>query len=67
MLVEDSVEIPVQINGKVRGKIVVKAGLDKAALEAAAMGDQAVKQLIEGKTINKVIVVPGKMVNVVVA
>ncbi len=67
MLVEDQVEIPVSVNGKVRGKIVVKAGLDKPGLEAAAMGDAGVQALIAGKTVNKVIVVPGKMVNLVVA
>lgn len=67
MLSEATVEIPVQINGKVRGKIVVQAGLDKAGLEAAAMGDAGVMQLIEGKVISKTIVVPGKMVNLVVS
>jgi leucyl-tRNA synthetase len=66
LLKADSVEVPVQINGKLRGKITVPTGLDKAALEAAALADDKVKSLLEGKAIKKVIAVPGKMVNVVV-
>ena len=66
MLKADEVEIPVQINGKVRGKIVVATGIDKAALEKAALADEKIRALLEGKTIKKVIVVPGKLVNVVI-
>ena len=62
----DEVEVPVQINGKLRGKITVAAGLDQAALEQAARNDEKIKPLIEGKTLRKVIVVPGKLVNFVV-
>jgi leucyl-tRNA synthetase len=65
-LKEDTVEVPVQVNGKLRGKIVVPAGSDAAALESAARGDAKVAEWIAGKTVAKVIVVPGRMVNFVV-
>ena len=66
LLKADTVDIPVQINGKLRAVITVAAGLDKAALEEAAKGDEKIKPALEGKTIKKVIVVPGKMVNLVI-
>ncbi len=66
MLVDDEVEIPVQILGKVRGKIVVPSKADAAATEAAALADPRIRELIEGKTVRKVIVVPGRLVNIVV-
>jgi leucyl-tRNA synthetase len=65
MLVEDEVEIPVQILGKVRAKITVPAGLSNEEMEAAALGNDRVQALLEGKTVRKVIVVPGKLVNIV--
>jgi leucyl-tRNA synthetase len=65
-LKEDTVEIPVQVNGKLRGKITVPAGSDQAAIEAAARADEHVAKLVAGKTIVKVIVVPGRLVNFVV-
>lgn len=66
LLVESQVEIPVQINGKLRGKLTVATGLDAAALETAARGDAGVAGQLAGKTVVKTIVVPGKMVNFVV-
>jgi leucyl-tRNA synthetase len=66
MLVDDEVEIPVQILGKVRGKIVVSSKADSKATEAAALADPRIRELIEGKTVRKVIVVPGRLVNIVV-
>ncbi len=66
LLKADTIEVPVQINGKLRAKLTVAAGLDKEALEAAATSDERIKPLVEGKTIKKVIVVPGKLVNLVV-
>ena len=66
LLVEDSVEVPVQFNGKLRSKIVVPADSDAAALEAAARADEQVQKNLEGKTIVKVVAVPGRMVNFVV-
>lgn len=63
---EDTVEIAVQINGKVRTKLTVAAGLDKDALIAAAMENGEVKKLIQDKQIIKSIGVPGKLINIVV-
>ncbi len=64
--VDDEVEIVVQINGKIRDKMMIATGLDKAATEKAAMESERLKELIDGKTVVKVIAVPGKLVNVVV-
>jgi leucyl-tRNA synthetase len=66
LLVDDTIEIPVQVNGKVRARITVAAGLSKDDLEAAARADTQVAQLLDGATIRKVIVVPDKLVNFVV-
>jgi leucyl-tRNA synthetase len=66
LLVEDTVEVPVQFNGKVRSKIVVPANSDAAALEAAARADEIVQKNLDGKTVVKVVAVPGRMVNFVV-
>jgi leucyl-tRNA synthetase len=64
-LVEDEVEIAIQIMGKVRAKINVPADASKEAQEQAALEDEKIKSYLEGKTIRKVIVVPGKLVNIV--
>ena len=66
LLVEDTVEIPVQVLGKLRGKIVMSADADKAAILEAAKADPKVQPHLEGKTIVKEIYVPGKMVNLVI-
>jgi leucyl-tRNA synthetase len=66
LLVEDSVEVPVQVNGKVRARITVAAGLSTSDLEAAARGDAKVAELLEGRTVRKVIAVPDRLVNFVV-
>ncbi|MCE5269238.1 MAG: leucine--tRNA ligase [Planctomycetaceae bacterium] len=63
---EDTVEIPVQICGKLRGRIQVPADADKAVMEAAARAEPKVAELLVGRTVVKVIVVPGRMVNFVV-
>jgi leucyl-tRNA synthetase len=63
---EDEVEIPVQVNGKLVTVVKVPAGSDEATVKAAALADEKVKARIEGKTVVKVIVVPGKLVNLVV-
>jgi leucyl-tRNA synthetase len=67
LLVEDTLEIPVQVNGKLRDVIRVPANADNAALEAAAKASEKVKPFIEGKAIKKVIIVPKKLINIVVA
>ena len=67
MLVDDMVEIPVQIAGKIRARLSIPAAdaADKAAVEKAALADPAVRAALVGKTVTKVVVVPGKMVNIV--
>jgi leucyl-tRNA synthetase len=67
LLKADEVEVAVQVNGKVRGKVVVPADCDDAALKATALGDEKIRGLIDGKELKKVIVVPRKLVNIVVA
>lgn len=64
-LVEDEVEIAIQIMGKVRSKINVSNDVSKEDLEKRALEDAKVQEWLEGKTIRKVIVVPGKLVNIV--
>lgn len=64
-LVDDEVEIVVQINGKVKAKLMVPSDANKEALEQIAMDDIVVKEQIDGKTVRKVIAVPGKLVNIV--
>ncbi|MBR6025962.1 MAG: class I tRNA ligase family protein, partial [Firmicutes bacterium] len=65
-LVKDSIEIVVQINGKVKEKLNVPSGLSKEEFESTVMADDSVKALIEGKTVVKVVAVVGKLVNIVV-
>jgi leucyl-tRNA synthetase len=65
-LVDDEVEIPVQVGGKVRARVTVPAGADAAAIEAVALADSAVVAALDGREPKRVIVVPGRMVNVVV-
>ncbi|WP_370653133.1 MULTISPECIES: leucine--tRNA ligase [Mycobacterium] len=65
-LVEDTVEYPVQVNGKVRGRVVVAADADNDAVQAAALADEKVLAFLAGAAPRKVIVVPGRMVNLVV-
>jgi leucyl-tRNA synthetase len=67
VLVESELEIPVQVNGKLRDVIRVAATADNATLEAAARASEKVQPFLAGKTIRKVIVVPGKLVNIAVA
>jgi leucyl-tRNA synthetase len=66
LLVEETSEIPVQVNGKLRDVITVPAGSSKEEIQAAALASEKVKQFLEGKTIKKVVVVPKKLVNIVV-
>ena len=64
--IDDTVEMPVQINGKVRSVIMVPNGADKNQILALAKSDEKVAQAMEGKNIVKEIVVPGKIINIVV-
>ena len=65
-LTRDSIEMVVQVNGKVRAKMSVPASIDKAGAEAQALAQPNAQRFLEGKTVRKVIVVPGKLVNIVV-
>ena len=65
-LVDDTVEVPVQINGKVKARIDVATDATKDDLEAAALADERVADLVAGKNVVKVIAIPGRMVNLVV-
>src|SRR5213078_4787181 len=66
LLVEDILEIPVQVNGKLRDVIQVPSGASQADLETAAKLAEKVKPFLDGKTIKKIIVVSKKLVNIVV-
>ena len=65
-LVRDSIELVVQVNGKLRGHITVSASASREEIERAALGHEAVVKFIAGQKVKKVIVVPGRLVNVVV-
>tara|TARA_B100000530_G_C15843747_1_gene442422 strand:+ start:51 stop:740 length:690 start_codon:yes stop_codon:yes gene_type:complete len=67
LLVEDSIELPVQVNGKVRSRIVVSTDASPDELETLALADERISQLTSGNQIRKVIVVPKKMINVVIS
>ena len=64
-LKQDAIELVLQVNGKLRGSIKVAVDAEKAAIEAAALADDATQKFLDGKPVKKVIVVPGRLVNVV--
>lgn len=66
-LVQSSVEMVVQVNGKLRGKMEVAVSAEKNAIEAQALQQENVQRFLEGKTVRKIIVVPRKLVNIVVS
>lgn len=65
-LVKDEIEVVVQVNGKVRGKLTVNSNISKEDMEKVALEDEKIKALVEDKTIVKVVAVPKKLVNIVV-
>ncbi|MDI4634813.1 leucine--tRNA ligase [Pelomonas sp. V22] len=65
-LVQDEIELMLQVNGKLRGAIKVAAGADKAVIEAAALANEEFHKFSEGKAPKKIVIVPGRLVNVVV-
>jgi len=65
-LVQDEIELMLQVNGKLRGSVKVPAGTDKAAIEAAALANPEFAKFSEGKAPKKVVIVPGRLVNIVV-
>jgi leucyl-tRNA synthetase len=62
----DLIELVVQVNGKLRARVSIVADADKDAVEARALADENVQRFIAGKDVRKVIVVPGRLVNIVV-
>jgi leucyl-tRNA synthetase len=64
-LVQNKVQIIVQVNGKLRAKLIIAADTSKAQVEAQALADENVAKFIDGKTVIKVIVVPNKLINIV--
>jgi leucyl-tRNA synthetase len=66
LLIDETIEIPVQVNGKVRTRVHVPADADAAAVEAAARADDRVAALLAGATVRKVVAVPGRLINFVV-
>jgi len=66
LLVEDSITLPVQLNGKKRADVTVPRDADKAEVERLTLADEAVQKALEGRALKKVIVVPGRIVNLVV-
>ena len=65
-LVQDEEELVLQVNGKLRGAIRVKVGADRTAIEAVALATETARKFMAGKPAKKVIVVPGRLVNIVV-
>lgn len=65
-LVQSEIEVPVQINGKLRGKVMVPPGADEAVVLEAVRGDQKIAEMLSGKTVVKSIYVPGRLVNLVI-
>jgi leucyl-tRNA synthetase len=65
-LAQDTYQIVVQVNGKLRGHVSVPADSDEATVRAAALADERVQKFMDGKPVRRVIVVPGKLVNVVI-
>jgi len=65
LLASDTVRLPLQVNGKTRGELVVPAGAPKDEIEALALADETVRRFIDGKDVKRVVVVPGRIVNVV--
>ena len=66
VLASDDIVLPVQVNGKKRGEISVSKSADAAIIEEMALSDAGVKKFIDGKELQKVIIVPGRIVNLVV-
>ncbi|MEC7352728.1 MAG: class I tRNA ligase family protein, partial [Planctomycetota bacterium] len=65
MLRDELVEIPVQVLGKVRSRISLPPDADREEMERAALADDRIAGIIQGKTVRKVVVIPGRLVNIV--
>ncbi|MEK7845131.1 MAG: class I tRNA ligase family protein, partial [Pseudomonadota bacterium] len=65
-MVQDEIKLIVQVNGKLRGQINVGKDAEKEAIETAALANEQVHKFIEGQTVKKIIVVPGRLINIVI-
>jgi leucyl-tRNA synthetase len=65
-LVQDEIELMLQVNGKLRGQMRIAATADKTTIEAAALANESVQKYLEGQPPKKVVVVPGRLVNIVI-
>jgi leucyl-tRNA synthetase len=65
-LVQDEIEIVIQINNKIRGKLIVENNCGDESLKAAVLADEKIKELLNGLTVKKIIIIPNKLVNIVV-
>jgi leucyl-tRNA synthetase len=66
LLVEKTIEMPVQVNGKLRDRIVISADATAAEVESAALACEKLKPFLEGKPVKKIIIIPKRLVNIVV-
>jgi leucyl-tRNA synthetase len=66
-MVQNEIELMVQVNGKLRGKIKVSPDVDQETAKDIALADESVKRFTEDKTLRKVILVPGRLLNLVVS
>jgi leucyl-tRNA synthetase len=66
LALEEALEVPVQVNGKLRGRVVVAHGTPREELEAAALAEPKIRALVDGKRVVRIVVVPAKLVNIVV-
>ena len=65
-LVKDEVEIAIQVNSKMRAKMVVSTSLDDEGIKSAVLGDSKITELLSGAAVKKVIVIKGRLVNIIV-
>ncbi|MDG1143338.1 MAG: class I tRNA ligase family protein, partial [Burkholderiales bacterium] len=65
-LLQDEIELVVQVNGKLRSKIIISVSASKEDIETVALGDELVQNYVQGHPVKKVVVVPGRLVNIVI-
>jgi leucyl-tRNA synthetase len=65
-LVQDEIELVVQVNGKLRSKITIPVSASKEDIETVALGNELVQNYVQGQSVKKVVVVPGRLVNIVI-
>ena len=65
-LVQDEIELVVQVNGKLRSKITVLASASREEVQEMALGDKLVQTYVEGQAVKKIVLVPGRLVNIVI-